>query len=252
VHSRPTDHNRGRRLACPVLAGVALALLAATAAGAAGFSIGRTTSLRARFTTTHTARSSGLALKTAGAPPAAGSTEAPAVRQSVNLPVGSVLRLGRLPECHATDAQIRAQAAERACPARTRVGSGGADGLLAGAKVHFDIGIYAVRGHLVFAAERAGQPLGQSFNGFARHRSLILTVPTLGGKIAPTGFNARIGASHGWLLTPASCPRSGHWTVVGRFEGVGAATTTAPAGDAGTAPHRPHPLPPLTPCADPA
>lgn len=229
MRSRPTDQNRGCRLACLVLGGAALALLGSTAAVAAGFSIGRAMSFRARFTTVHTARSSGLVLRTAGAPPAAGSNEAPAVRQTVILPVGSVLRLGRLPQCHATDAQIRVHAAERACPARTRVGSGGADGVLAGAKVHFDIGIYAVRAHLVFAAERAGQPLGQSFNAFASHRSLILTVPTLGGQIAPTGFNARIGARHAWLLTPASCPSSGHWTIIGRFQGVGAATSTAPA-----------------------
>jgi hypothetical protein len=31
------------------------------------------------------------------------------------------------------------------------MGTGGADGLLSGQPVHFDVGIYAVRGKLVFA-----------------------------------------------------------------------------------------------------
>jgi hypothetical protein len=167
-------------------------------------------------------------LRTAGRPPQSGITEAPAVRQTVILPPGTRLRLQALPQCSASDALIAAESAEVACPARSRVGSGGADGALDGAPVHFDIGIYAVRGHLVFAAERGGKPLKQSFVGVARGARLLLTVPTLGGRIAPTGFDARIPARAGgqvWLRTPPQCPRSGYWTAVGRFQGVSSAGT---------------------------
>ena len=155
-------------------------------------------------------------------------TEAPAVQQVVILPAGGKLRLAKLPQCTATDAQIASAGAEGACPAASRVGTGGADGLLNGVPVHFDIGIYAVRGHLVLAAEQGGKPLKQSFNGFAKGRRLVLTVPTLGGRIYPTEFDAQIGpkpGGHAWLQTPARCPASGHWVVVGKFRGLTSTTS---------------------------
>ena len=201
-----------------------VAVVAVAAVAATG--LGRATKFSARFSTQHTASASGLVLRTAGRPPRGGITEAPAVRQTVILPSGTRLRLQALPQCRASDALIAADGAEAACPPRSRVGSGGADGVLDGAPVHFDIGIYAVRGRLVFAAERGGLPLKQSFLGVARGARLLLTVPTLAGRIAPTGFDARIPARPGvneWLRTPEQCPRSGHWTTVGHFQGVSSA-----------------------------
>jgi hypothetical protein len=204
-----------------MLALVVVAVVAPAALAAVG--LGRATTLRARFSTQHVASPSGLFLRTTGLPPDVGTTEAPAVQQTLTLPRGTRLRLENLPQCRASQALIASKGAEGACPVRSRVGSGGADGVLNGAPVHFDIGIYAVRGRLVFAAERGGTPLKQSFDGVARGTRLVLTVPTLGGQIAPTGFDARIPAQPGraaWLRTPGRCPRSGHWTVVGRFQGV--------------------------------
>jgi hypothetical protein len=203
------------------LAIVLIAVVAVAAVAATG--LGRVTRFHVRFSTRHVASATGLVLRTSGRPPRPGFAEAPAVRQTVILPRGTRLRLQALPQCRASDALIAADGAEGACPARTRVGSGGADGLLNGAPVHFDIGIYAVRGHLVFAAERAGQPLKQAFVGAARGTRLLLTVPTLGGQIAPTGFAARIPARPAgkvWLRTPARCPQTGHWTAAGQFQGV--------------------------------
>jgi hypothetical protein len=206
---------------------LALAVLAvATGAALASTGLGRVTKFSARFSTQHTASASGLVLRTVGRPPRAGLTEAPAVRQTVILAPGTRLRLAALPQCRASDALIAADGAEGACPASSRVGSGGADGLLAGVPTHFDIGIYAVRGHLVLAAERGRLPLKQSFNGVAHGTRLLLTAPTLGGKIFPIGFDARIPARPGgkaWLRTPAHCPRSGHWTMVSHFQGVSTA-----------------------------
>lgn len=207
-----------------ILALVSVAVVAAAAAAATG--LGRATKFRASFSTQRTASASGLVLRTTGRPPQAGITEPPAVRQTVILPRGTRLGLQALPQCRASDTLIALEGAEGACPARSRVGSGEADGVLDGAPVHFQIGIYAVRGRLVFAAERGGQPLKQSFVGVARGARLVLTVPTLGGRIAPTGFDARIPRRPGgnaWLRTPAHCPRSGHWTAVGRFQGVSSA-----------------------------
>lgn len=198
----------------------------------AGLGIGAATRFRARFTTDRTAAPSGLVLGTSGRLPAPGVAEAPAVRQTVILPNGTQLRLGRLPQCQASDAAIAAEGAEAACPVSSRVGSGQADGVLAGSAADFGLAVYAVRGHLVFAAEQGHKPLKQSFTGVAHGRALILTVPTLGGRIAPTSFSATIAARPGgrrWLLTPQTCPSSGHWRAVGRFQGASAATSTAPA-----------------------
>jgi hypothetical protein len=208
-----------------------IAAATAVAVAQAATGIGPATSFKARFTTTHTASSTGLVLRTTGSAPAQGVSEAPAVQQTVTLPAGTTLKLSRLPQCKASDADIGAKGAEGACPAATRVGSGGADGLLDGTPTHFDVGIYSVRGHLVFAAERNGQPLKQAFNGIARGRKLILTVPTLDGHIAPTEFDAKIAAGHGkhaWLVTPGRCPRGGHWSSASRFQGVASPTDSTP------------------------
>jgi hypothetical protein len=197
-----------------------------------GVGIGAATGFRARFTTDHTAAPSGLVLNTSGRLPAPGVLEAPAVRQTVILPQGTQLRLGRLPQCHASDAAIAAEGAEGACPRSSRVGSGQADGVLAGSSADFALAIYAVRGHLVFAAEQGHKPLKQSFTGVSKGHTLILTVPTLDGRITPTSFAATIAARPGgrrWLLTPPTCPSSGHWRTAGRFQGASAATPTAAA-----------------------
>ena len=219
-HSRPRMLARAGALApAVVLAGAAIAHAAT--------GLGPVTMFRAAFTTERTGAPSGLVLKTAGRPPRAGVTEAAAVRQTVTLPAGTVLRLRRLPQCLASDARIAAEGAEAACPHRSRVGSGGAAGVLNGSPVHFDLGIYAARGRLVFAAEQDGKALKQFFTGIARGRRLILTVPTLGGRIAPTGFDARIPTRPGgrsWLRTPARCPAKGDWTIAGRFQGRSSAT----------------------------
>jgi hypothetical protein len=150
-----------------------------------GVGIGAATRFRARFTTDHTAAPTGLVLSTSGRLPAPGVLEAPAVRQTVILPQGIKLRLERLPQCHASDAAIAADGAEGACPRSSRVGRGQADGVLSGSPADFALAIYAVRGHLVFAAEQGHKPLKQSFTGVGQGRELILTVPTLDGQIAP-------------------------------------------------------------------
>jgi hypothetical protein len=224
-----TLHRAGRR--APVLAAMAV-LGVSGVAGAASIGLGQPTSFRAPFSTRHLASASGLVLRTTGKPPAAGIVTPPAVRQTVAFPDGTHLRLGALPQCHASAGAIAAQGAEAACPASSRVGDGGANGILNGKPTHFGIGIYAVSGHLVFAAEQNGKPLKQSFLGIAQGGRLVLNVPTLNGMIAPTGFTARIPAGHGrtpWLRTPATCPKSGHWTVTGHFQGFSAAAAPSHA-----------------------
>jgi hypothetical protein len=227
----PSKRSRRRSLTRAGTA-IAIAVSGATALTGAALAqsspgLGRATEFQARFTTDRAGAASGLRLQTRGMLPAARVTEAPAVRQTVVLPAGTTLRLRRLPQCEAGDAAIALSGAEAVCPARTRVGTGGADGVFHGAPVHFDLGIYAVRGHLVFAAEQGGKPLKQSFLGLASGRRLVLTVPTLDGQIAPTGFEARVAARRGagaWLRTPVRCPASHRWHATGHFQGVSSAT----------------------------
>jgi hypothetical protein len=215
-----------------------LAVLSASAVAAAATSAGKVTAYKARFSTKQAGSAAGLHLLTKGKPPASGQKLPPAIRQTVVLAAGSRIDLSALPQCDASDDQINAQGAEGACPASSRVGNGSADGLLNGQPVHFEVGIYAVRGKLVFAAERDGMPLKQSFKGFASgKRTVKLTVPTLNGSIAPKRFEANIPAHPGgstWLVTPAKCPKSGHWTSRGIFQGRTAAEGGKPVGKAQT------------------
>jgi hypothetical protein len=82
------------RLAALPRASVLVLVLAAVVppAALAAVGLGRVTTLRGRFSTQHPASASGLFLRTTGRPPDAGTTEAPAVRQTLTLPHGTRLR----------------------------------------------------------------------------------------------------------------------------------------------------------------
>ena len=209
--------------------GAAVAPLA-TSAAAAEPGAGKVTAFTADFSSKRPGSRTGVLLRTIGAPPEPPTTVAPVIRQTVSFPAGTRLRVGALPQCDATDEMLAAQGAEAVCPDRNRVGSGRAEGLLSGtATVGFDLAVYAVRGKLFFAGQRGGMPLKQGFFGVPSGRRLVLTVPTMGGLIAPTLFEARIAAQKGsrtWLRTPERCPHSGRWVARGMFQGL-----TAPGGD---------------------
>ena len=189
----------------------AAVLAAVPAAASADVGLGPATSFKAAFTTHHAGRASGLVLRTTGKPPAPGTTEPAAVRQTVTFPAGTKLRLRALPQCRASDAELAAQGAAAVCPMRTRVGSGRAEGVLGGKPVGFDLAAYAVRGRLFFAAGKQG------FWGVGHGRRLALTTPTLNGMIAPTLFRARIDRA--LLRTPRTC-RGGDWRFGATFQGL--------------------------------
>src|SRR5919204_6289675 len=114
---------------------------AVPAIASADVGLGPATSFKAAFTTHHAGRVSGLSLRTTGQPPAPPTTEALAARQTVTLPRGTRLRLRALPQCQASDAMLAAVGAAAACPAKTHVGSGRAEGVLNGAPVAFDLSV---------------------------------------------------------------------------------------------------------------
>jgi hypothetical protein len=222
-----------RRLAPAVAAAAVLAALPAAASADPG--IGEPTSLTVAFTTKHPGKSTGLGLRTTGAPPVAPTTIAPAVQQTVKLPRGTRLRLDALPRCTVDEATLAAVGAEAACPVETRLGTGRAEGLANGAPVGFDLTDYAIGGRLFFAGSQDGVPLKTGFHGEAQGRRLVLTVPTR-GVIAPTLFRADVrpnARGSAWLRTPAKCPRSGHWTARSTFQGLTAVDGT-PVGESRT------------------
>jgi hypothetical protein len=200
----------------------AAVIAAVPAAASADTGLGQATSFKAAFTTHRAGHAAGLILRTTGKPPVPPTSEPPAVRQTVTFPAGTKLRLRALPQCHATDAELAAQGAAAVCPPRTRVGSGRAEGVLAGKPVGFDLAVYAVRGKLVFAAGR------QSFDGVAHGRKLALIVPTLNGAIAPTLFRAKLDRHI--VRTPRIC-RRGHWKFGATFQGL-TAVDGSPVGPA--------------------
>ena len=210
--------------ACAALAVVPVAAQAAPGAGEA-------TSFSASFTTQRPHAASGLVLRTTGRPPEPPTTLAPVIRQTVTFPKGTRLRPEALPQCAADDAALAAQGAQVACPIASRVGSGRAEGVRDGAPVGFDLGVYAIRGRLFFAAELNGQPLKRGFWATAHGRRLALVMPTFNGQIAPTLFRARIEAGtvgHVWLRTPNRCPRRARWRFIGAFAPLWSAYDTTP------------------------
>jgi hypothetical protein len=212
------------------------AAMSSSAASAQSPSAGEATSFTAAFTTRRPGTPTGVRLRTTGLPPAPPATVPPVVRQTVTFPAGTRLNVGAFPQCTAADDVIAAEGAEAVCPPESRIGTGRAEGVLSGATVRFDLGIYAVRGRVFFAGERDGVPLKQGFFGVATGRRLALTVPTANGAIAPTLFEARIPATTAgrpWLRTPPRCPRAGAWVSRATFQGLTAVDGT-PVGAAQT------------------
>ena len=215
--------HRAVRLAIAACAALAVVPTAAQAAPGAG----EATSFSASFTTQRPQTASGVVLRSTGRPPVAPTTLAPVIRQTVTFPKGTRLRPKALPQCAAGEAALAAQGAQVACPAASRVGSGRAEGVRDGAPVGFDLGVYAIRGRLFFAAESNGQSLKRGFWGTAHGRRLALVVPTFDGRIAPTLFRARIDAG-AWLRTPDRCPRSDRWRFTGEFAPLWSVYDTTP------------------------
>jgi hypothetical protein len=195
----------------------AAALLAGAAPATADTGLGKATGFDARFTTAHRGAPSGLSLRVTGAPPAAGVQLAPTVRQVVTLPRGTRLDLRALPQCS------EALAAEGACPASTRIGTGVAEGVSAGRTLRFALEVHPVGGELVFASGP------QSFRATASGRRLTFLVPTLGGALAPTLFEAKLHRGE-HLFTPRRCPAGGRWAFGAAFRGLDAAGAPVGAG----------------------
>src|SRR3712207_7010326 len=66
------------------------------------------------------------------------------------------------------------------------------------------------------SGERGGVPLKQGFFGVPSGRKLLLTVPTMNGAIAPTLFEAHIGARPGasaWLDRKSTRLNSSHANI---------------------------------------
>lgn len=209
---------------CAVLAAALSSL--ALAGPAAAQAPGSVTSFEAGFTTARPDTSSGYTLRVTAMPPASGAVLPPFLRQTVRFPAGTRFdtRGGR--RCTAPDTEVAERGARLVCPAASRIGTGTAEGILAGQPVRFDLVAYNFPGRVHFAAERDGQPLGQGFFGAYAGRTLTLEVPTAGGAIAPTLFEAEIGASERgsrrYLTTPRRCPAARRWRVVSTFVGLSA------------------------------
>jgi hypothetical protein len=159
-------------------------------------------------------------------PPRAEVSEAPAIRELITLAPGTRIDTRGAVLCHASVAQLSASGAEAVCPAASRVGEGKAAGVVSGATVRYDLGVYAFPGKLSFAGERNGVPLRQGFFGVISGRRITLDTPTANGAIEPRLFAATIAAhtrsGHPLIETPKHCPADGTWTISSTFQALSA------------------------------
>ena len=206
---------RTASLIAVVLAGVA------TAPAAAQVGLGTATSATAELTNSRTSSVADLALRVTGTPPPAGTRLAPALRQIVELPKGSRLRVTALPQCAAARAEIDARGADAVCPPASRVGQGLAVGTLDGTtEVRLELAVHAVPGGLLFSAGT------QSFRATSSGRRLTFDVPTLDGRLSPKLFVATL---HRVVRTPPTCPKHARWRSTTSFQAL-TALNGAPTG----------------------
>ena len=224
--------SQGRKLVW--IGAVAVTAVTAAWASAGTFGIGPVTSFSARYGTGRTGASSALGVTVRGNPPSAGVMEAPGIREVITLAQGARIDMRGAVLCHASVSQLIASGAEAVCPAGSRVGKGKAAGVVGGATVRYDVGIYAFPGKLSFAAEQNGVSLKQGFFGVITGRHITLDTPTANGTIKPTLFTATIAAhnrsGHALITTPTRCPANGRWTIISTFQALAAISGGKPTG----------------------
>lgn len=214
-------------------------VLAPAAVAAAAVSIGRLHHVTVHLSATKPNASTALRIDVRGMVPPVGTMLPPAIRQTLTLPLGTRLDVRAAKSvCKASVAELQAKGAEGACPAGSRIGSGLARGIVHGARVHYDLAIYAFPGKLDFAAELMGKPLKVGFFGVISGRRITFDVTTAGGTIAPIEFLAVLPQTshHGRVLvrTPSSCPQGGKWTSRVKVQALTAVTGGQPTGPAQT------------------
>lgn len=163
----------------------------------------------------------------------------PVRRETFVFPRGTRLDPAVVPACNAIPAALMLLG-ESACPPETRVGGGTATAVSGSPfdPVHIEIDGFENGSGLTLLSTVRG--LGIRFVAHAVRNGRTLTVDyprSPGGP--PDGetalrevnnvFVARSAATRAYVRTPSRCPRSGHWTFIGRFTYADGVTQTARA-----------------------
>jgi hypothetical protein len=155
-------------------------------------------------------------------------------RLSLRPPPGTRINVGTHTPCDAADAEIRLLG-DRACPAASRIGDGGLTAMT-GFGPPLDpypthLSLFSTRDGLVEVVKDARVSAVLAIERLTVRDGALTATPVVvpggppDGKIAARDIDWTV-SSHGWLTTPAVCPRSGQWTSTGTFTFDDGATVT--------------------------
>jgi hypothetical protein len=220
-------------------AGAAILGLVAPAAAAAD----PRADLDVRLSAQAPATSSGVAFRVVYKHPDDPNAKPPALTKAAfELPAGTRLDSGALPQCTATDDELQARGPS-ACPAESRIGAGTFVGITgAGPPADPFVGdIAAFNGpnQIVELVLFQGTSTTAGYDRITIEGSTLVAHPpaTPGGppdgRTVPRSIELNIGArvegGRPYLTTPAACPGAGRWQSIGRFEFLDGGAASVPA-----------------------
>ncbi|MBX5470650.1 MAG: hypothetical protein IRZ21_12235 [Thermoleophilaceae bacterium] len=216
----------------PIGASLGVAALATAAVAVASPQFKQTAS--AKFTTTRPGASSGLSVDFRASDPGAPNGKPPAATNvRVTLPRGARVDTRAVRLCRASDSQIM-QRGVRACPTRSRLGTGSAAAITGLGSPVDPVGetvtAFAARNQIVFyLAPKSAVGQNAVLRARIRGRVVDVVVPPFplpgGGSAALTSFRITLKAHssgrgrnrRSLLTTPSTCPRSHRWVTTVRF-----------------------------------
>jgi hypothetical protein len=211
--------------------GVVLAVTVAAAAVAApGANAGVRVDYQQMFTTQVPGKSTGtdtrLFYKNPNDPKA---KPIPVRREEFTFPAGTTYNEAVVPDCKASDAEIRLFG-KAACPAASHIGGSEGDTTMSGfgpGEDPLDMDAWDNAGELVvFGRSHDFPAIGAVARGHRKGQTMIVDVP--GGPGGPPDgesalrrihhiFPARSAGKRALMRTPRKCPKSRHWTFSAKF-----------------------------------
>jgi hypothetical protein len=176
---------------------------------------------RQQFTETAPGARTGWTIDAATRPPFARAVAPPQRRVEIVFPRGTRLDTGAVRPCRASDLALLVDGS-RACPRRSRVGSGSATLYVGpGMTTNVDVGVYAAPGALVLLY--GGEPHTVVLNlarGKVIRNRVVFAAPVMrrlsGLKASITRLRLRLAAAgdsgRALIRAPRTCPPGGRWT----------------------------------------
>jgi hypothetical protein len=154
---------------------------------------------------------------------------------------GTTFDTSALPTCEASDDAVKRDGAA-ACPAASRLGTGSTEGVLVpGVPFATNVTLFNAKDQIIVLVTYRGVTITEFRDDVKRDEIDVSPAPPPGVALQKLhihidSHSSGTGAQQkAWMRTPATCPKRGAWTTIGRFTFADGSTQTRESGSPCTA-----------------